>query len=113
MIINKFLVNNSLDNQIFDKWSEFDKMLRGINKQIIEIKCPKNECFEKILFFVKADKNGLENDMASFRARSYFDTVMESYGKKSFLRQRRFKLAVTACALAGSALGFVVVWLVL
>ena len=28
-------------------------MLRGINKQIIEVKCTNNEYFEKILLFVK------------------------------------------------------------
>ena len=29
-------------------------MLKGINKQIIEIKCTENECFDKILLFVNA-----------------------------------------------------------
>ena len=32
-------------------------MLRGINKQIIEIKCTNNEYFEKILLFVKGEKS--------------------------------------------------------
>ena len=32
-------------------------MLRGINKQIIEVKCTNNEYFEKILLFVKAEKS--------------------------------------------------------
>ena len=30
-------------------------MLKGINKQIIEIKCPESEHFEKILLFVKSE----------------------------------------------------------
>jgi len=34
-------------------------MLKGINKQIIEIKCTENECFDKILLFVNANKNHL------------------------------------------------------
>ncbi len=28
-------------------------MIKGINKQIVEIKCPKNEQYEKILLFTK------------------------------------------------------------
>ena len=32
-------------------------MLRGVNKQIIEIKCPKDEQFEKILLFVNSEKS--------------------------------------------------------
>ena len=30
-------------------------MLRGVNKQIIEIRCPKDERFEKILLFVNSE----------------------------------------------------------
>lgn len=38
-------------------------MLKGINKQIIEIKCTENECFDKILLFVNANKNHLHPDI--------------------------------------------------
>ena len=38
-------------------------MLKGINKQIIEIKCTENECFDKILLFVSANKNHLHPDI--------------------------------------------------
>ena len=31
-------------------------MIKGVNKQIIEIKCPNDEHFEKILLFVNAEK---------------------------------------------------------
>lgn len=30
-------------------------MLKGVNKQIIEIKCPESEHFEKILLFMKCE----------------------------------------------------------
>lgn len=88
-------------------------MLRGINKQIIEIKCPDNECFEKILFFVKADKTDLSKDFIKARARAYCETVMDSYGRVPLIKQRRFRFAVTACALIGTAVGCAVVWLVI
>lgn len=32
------------------------EMIKGVNKQIIEIRCPKDEQFEKILLFVNSEK---------------------------------------------------------
>ena len=32
-------------------------MIKGINKQIVEIKCPKNEQYEKILLFTKQNSD--------------------------------------------------------
>ncbi|MDE6149500.1 MAG: hypothetical protein K2F81_05325 [Ruminococcus sp.] len=84
-------------------------MLRGINKQIIEIKCPNNECFEKILLFVKSEKTDLSKGIIQSYARSYYDAVMNSYGKVPLLKQRRFRIAVTACALLGAVMGIIAV----
>lgn len=84
-------------------------MLRGINKQIIEIKCPNNECFEKILLFVKSEKTDLPKGILQSRARYYYDTVMNSYGKVPLIKQRRFRIALTVCALLGAALGITAV----
>lgn len=43
-------------------------MLKGINKQIIEIKCTEDEFFEKALLFVRADKTELPYDILSEKA---------------------------------------------
>ncbi len=32
-------------------------MIKGINKQIVEIKCPRNEQYEKILLFTKQNSD--------------------------------------------------------
>ena len=48
-------------------------MLKGINKQIIEIKCTENECFDKILLFVNANKNHLHPDILRKNAVDVFD----------------------------------------
>ncbi len=46
-------------------------MLRGINKQIIEIKCTNNEYFEKILLFVRGDKADSPCEILQGQAASY------------------------------------------
>ncbi len=89
------------------------KMLRGINKQIIEIKCPNNECFEKILLFVKSEKTDMPKGLIQSHARSYYDAVMNSYGKTPLIKQRRFRIAITACALLGAVLGMAAVMFLL
>ena len=38
-------------------------MLKGINKQIIEIRCTNDEVFEKALLFVRGDKADLPCDV--------------------------------------------------
>ena len=38
------------------KKGKAEKMIKGINKQIIEIKCTNDEYFDKVLLFVRADK---------------------------------------------------------
>lgn len=34
-------------------------MLRGVNRQVVEVKQPENTCFEKVLFFVSPDHYGM------------------------------------------------------
>lgn len=79
-------------------------MLRGINKQIIEIKCPNNECFEKILLFVKAQNTNISNRILHDRAEDYYSTVMESYGKIPFYRQGWFKRLLLGFVILGGIL---------
>lgn len=94
-----------------NKGREIFRMLRGINKQIIEIKCPNNECFEKILLFVKAEKTDLSNVYVREKAKSYYDSVMMSYGKLPLFKQRKFRLAIAFCALVGIVLGCLAIML--
>ena len=46
-------------------------MYRGINKQIIEIKCPENEKFEKIMLFVKPQGG----DLSQLKLEESIETV--------------------------------------
>lgn len=66
-------------------------MLRGINKQIIEIKCPNNECFEKILLFVKSENGNLPTEILHQKSKQYYDSVMSSFGQIPIYKQRKFQ----------------------
>lgn len=43
-------------------------MIKGINRQVVEVKETGNECFEKILFFVKPEYAGLSEGKIRERA---------------------------------------------
>lgn len=65
-------------------------MLKGINKQIIEIKCTENEYFDKILLFVNANKNHLHHDILRKNA---VDIASAITGDKMFSTNRKFNFA--------------------
>ena len=65
-------------------------MLKGIYKQIIEIKCTENECFDKILLFVNANKNHLHPDILRKNA---VDIASAITGDKMFSTNRKFNFA--------------------
>lgn len=69
-------------------------MIKGVNKQIIEIKCPKDERFEKILLFVNSencpDGQRETDEKAKIVAKRFLDT------HKAFGRRRRNTLAAAA-----------------
>ena len=62
-------------------------MLKGINKQIIEIKCTENECFDKILLFVNANNSYLHPDILRKNA---VDIASVITGDKMFSTNRKF-----------------------
>lgn len=43
-------------------------MIKGINRQVVEVKETGNECFEKILFFVKPEYAGMSEGKIRERA---------------------------------------------
>jgi len=43
-------------------------MIKGINRQVVEVKDTGNECFERILFFVKPEYAGLSEGKIRERA---------------------------------------------
>lgn len=76
-------------------------MLKGINKQIIEIKCTENECFDKILLFVNANKNHLHPDILRKNA---VDIASAITGDKMFSTNRKFNFAAVISTIIGVAM---------
>ena len=77
------------------------EMLKGINKQIIEIKCTENECFDKILLFVNANKNHLHHDILRKNA---VDIASAITGDKMFSTNRKFNFAAVISTIMGVAM---------
>lgn len=75
--------------------------LKGINKQIIEIKCTENECFDKILLFVNANKNHLHHDILRKNA---VDIASAITGDKMFSTNRKFNFAAVISTIMGVAM---------
>lgn len=76
-------------------------MLKGINKQIIEIKCTENECFDKILLFVNANKNHLHPDILRKNA---VDIASAITGDKMFSTNRKFNFAAVISTIMSVAM---------
>lgn len=76
-------------------------MLKGINKQIIEIKCTENECFDKILLFVNANKNHLHHDILRKNA---VDIASAITGDKMFSTNRKFNFAAVISTIMSVAM---------
>ena len=76
-------------------------MLKVINKQIIEIKCTENECFDKILLFVNANKNHLHHDILRKNA---VDIASAITGDKMFSTNRKFNFAAVISTIMGVAM---------
>ena len=65
-------------------------MVKGINKQIIEIKCTNNEQFEKILLFVRADSLGKSNSELCREAYKLIEAFDEKSSENSFKLRKPF-----------------------
>lgn len=79
-------------------------MLRGINKQIIEVKCTNNEHFEKILLFVKAEKSDSPSEILHVQAINCCSAFTSAFPK----RKRRSFTKTAAAVVLLCALGLVI-----
>ena len=85
------------------KKGKAEKMIKGINKQIIEIKCTNDEYFDKVLLFVRADKADTPQGLLKKNAENFCGRIMPSYFARALSRRRTaIKLALLSITLAGS-----------
>ncbi len=89
---------------------EDSKMLRGVNKNIIEISNIEGGYFDKVLFFVKEDRRSEPDSVLNTQAEKYVAESSALKYKKSFSPGAKtavlMKMALSAGA--GFALGLII-----
>lgn len=91
-------------------------MLKGINKQIIEIKCPESENFDRILLFVKCDRGEVPLDELGREVYGYYHSFV---GKSGFENKNRtgslsaLKILIIAGTILAGLTGLLAVSLIL
>lgn len=81
-------------------------MLKGVNRQVVEISHPESAYFEKVLFFVKPEFSSVSEKRLRGKADEIIkDAVSPPAGKSADDRKGRVKrlLALFSAALAGAA----------
>lgn len=90
-------------------------MLKGVNKQIIEINNTGNDYFEKVLFFVRPEYCSLSHRKLETGAQSYMEQLRElGVYSGGYLRQcqRRRKLRFWSLGVALLGVGAAVIGLI-
>ncbi len=75
-------------------------MIKGINKQIIEIKCTNNEYFDKILLFVNSEKYNISGEILKDQALKYSENIVRSYSERECKKSIRFQIIALAICFA-------------
>ena len=80
-------------------------MIKGINRQVVEVKDTGNDCFEKILFFVKPEYAGMSE--GKIRERAGLVTKGATLPPPTKLHKSRLieALQLVACVITGVAVG--------
>jgi hypothetical protein len=94
-------------------------MIKGINKQIIEIKCTNDEYFDKVLLFVRADKAGTPDTVLQKGADNFCGRFLSTYRGKKYRRKllalsaKTKVIALTAAATGVCALIMYMIYLMM
>lgn len=83
-------------------------MIKGINRQVVEVKDTGNECFEKILFFVKPEYAGLSE--GKIRERAGFAAKGATLPPPTKIRKSKLSetLKITLSMLTGLVAGIII-----
>ncbi len=84
-------------------------MIKGINKQVLEILEPSNGYFEKALFFVKPEYSGFSENKLKELAQSELKSALKPPLQKNTKALKRVKVTALCFSvfIAGISLGFV------
>lgn len=82
-------------------------MLKGVNKQVLEINETQNSFFEKAIFFVKPEYSGMSEGKLRESAKTEIEAAGIPPRQKSFYKLRlKGAIIVTGFFLAGLFIGF-------
>ncbi len=83
-------------------------MIKGINRQVVEVKDTGNECFERILFFVRPEYAGLSE--GKIRERAGIAAKCATMPPPTRVKKSRLNeaLKITLSMLTGIAAGVVI-----
>ena len=83
-------------------------MIKGINKQVLEVLEPNNSYFEKALFFVKPEYSGYSENKLKDLAYHELKSVLNPPSQKTKYNFKKIKLIVSlfSTLLIGVILGF-------
>lgn len=81
-------------------------MIKGINRQVVEVKDTGNDCFEKILFFVKPEYAGMSEGKIRERAGLITKGAATAPPLTKVTKSRLNEaLKLSLCLIAGIAVG--------
>ncbi|MCL2023200.1 MAG: hypothetical protein FWG82_02375 [Oscillospiraceae bacterium] len=80
-------------------------MVKGVNKQVLELSTPLGTYFERVLFFVKPEFSATSEDEVQERARFIADSAGLPPAMKLRKNKRRAVLAIVGAALGGLVVG--------
>lgn len=82
-------------------------MIKGVNKQVLEIHETQNSFFEKAIFFVKPEYSGMSEGRLRESAKKEFEGACSPPLQRNFRHfNKRGLLALGICFLAGVAIGY-------
>lgn len=82
-------------------------MIKGVNKQVLEINETQNSFFEKAIFFVKPEYSGMSEGRLRESAKKEFEsTCSPPLQRRLRYTDRKKLIAFAICFLVGIAVGF-------
>jgi hypothetical protein len=87
--------NNDNRNYNAEKEQKFN-MIKGVNKQIVEINNPQNTYFEKAILYIKPSMSEISSKFLAKEAQSYLKSISQSISKNKKSRKNILKYVLFA-----------------
>ena len=78
-------------------------MIKGVNKQVLEVSNPESPYFDRVLFFVSADGTSADGEKVKDEAKKIVASAQKPPRSKRSKKDVLIGASLTACALAAGA----------